>query len=825
MPGYIPYTKINEEGDLQKIELIAHYDEDGNSIKETYATKDEVEFSNADIEGAISRANTAANNANTAASNIETLEEEITTAESGRVSAENARKTAETARQTAETNRASAFTSAQNARQQAYEDAEAERDEAFNSAEAQRNSSVNTAISNANSAATRANNAATSANEAADNANEAAETAATVADSADTKATDALEKATTAETNASNAVSTANSAKTIAEQAKTAADTALQPSDKTALQNSINAKANTSDLTAHIDDTENPHNVTKAQIGLENVENKSSATIRSELTKANVTTALGYTPPTENTVYTHPESHPATMITGLADVATTGEYADLNGVPTKLSDFTNDKGFISSIPTEYVTETELNAKGYLTSHQDISGKADKTTVTALTNRVSANETAISTLNGTGTGSVDKKIADAINKFATDASTDGTVNPYKELIDYAASHGAEFTELVGVVDSNTKAIATKADANHNHNGVYAPIGAEANVQSDWNETNTASDAYIKNKPTSMTPTAHNQASNTINVMTGYSKPSATSAIAATDTLNTAIGKLEKALDGKAASSHGNHVPATETANNAKFLRNDNTWALVTPANIGAATKAEGIFFIEGSGTTDSDAKTSTWIGSSDRITSYYDGLTIKYKIGVVGQTTITLNINGLGAKIVYRISTTKLTTQFPVGSIITLTYHTDLNDGCWIVNDYDANTTYTNVKLGHGYATCTTAAATTAKVATLSSYTLATGGIVAVKFTYDVPANATLNINSKGAKNIYHKGSKIAAGVINAGDTATFIYSSQYHLISIDRDTAYEEVTTTTAGLMSAADKIKLDNITATYENGVLRLTI
>lgn len=41
--------------------------------------------------------------------------------------------------------------------------------------------------------------------------------------------------------------------------------------------------------------------------------------------------------------------------------------------------------------------------------------------------------------------------------------------------------------------------------------------------------------------------HNQASNTINAMTGYSKPSTTSAITASDTLNTAIGKLEKALE--------------------------------------------------------------------------------------------------------------------------------------------------------------------------------------------------------------------------------------------------------------------------------------
>jgi hypothetical protein len=33
------------------------------------------------------------------------------------------------------------------------------------------------------------------------------------------------------------------------------------------------------------------------------------------------------------------------------------------------------------------------------------------------------------------------------------------------------------------------------------------------------------------------------------MTGYSKPSSTSAISTSDSLNTAIGKLEKALDGK------------------------------------------------------------------------------------------------------------------------------------------------------------------------------------------------------------------------------------------------------------------------------------
>lgn len=46
-------------------------------------------------------------------------------------------------------------------------------------------------------------------------------------------------------------------------------------------------------------------NITKANIGLSNVENKSSETIRSELTKDNVVEALGYTPPTANTTYSN----------------------------------------------------------------------------------------------------------------------------------------------------------------------------------------------------------------------------------------------------------------------------------------------------------------------------------------------------------------------------------------------------------------------------------------------------------------------------------------------------------------------------------------
>ena len=52
----------------------------------------------------------------------------------------------------------------------------------------------------------------------------------------------------------------------------------------------------------HTSNMANPHKVTKEQLGLANVENKSSSQIRSEITKENVTNALGYTPVDESKV-------------------------------------------------------------------------------------------------------------------------------------------------------------------------------------------------------------------------------------------------------------------------------------------------------------------------------------------------------------------------------------------------------------------------------------------------------------------------------------------------------------------------------------------
>ena len=75
-------------------------------------------------------------------------------------------------------------------------------------------------------------------------------------------------------------------------------DSALSDTSTNPVQN----KVITESLTSHTNNTSNPHNITKVTIGLSSVENKSSSAIRSELTKTNVTTALGYEPATTTRV-------------------------------------------------------------------------------------------------------------------------------------------------------------------------------------------------------------------------------------------------------------------------------------------------------------------------------------------------------------------------------------------------------------------------------------------------------------------------------------------------------------------------------------------
>lgn len=151
------------------------------------------------------------------------------------------------------------------------------------------------------------------------------------------------------------------------------------------------------------------------------------------------------------------------------------------------------------------------------------------------------------------------------KFVDDAGLQRVWNKIKSLLNYKVDKisgkglstndytTAEKTKLSEIAEGANKTVVDSALSSSSTNPVQNKVINTA-LAGKASSSHTHTKSQITDFPTSMTPTAHNQASNTITAMTGYSKPSSTSAITTSDNLNGAIGKLEKALDGKANSSH-------------------------------------------------------------------------------------------------------------------------------------------------------------------------------------------------------------------------------------------------------------------------------
>ena len=203
------------------------------------------------------------------------------------------------------------------------------------------------------------------------------------------------------------------------------------------------------------------------------------------------------------------------------------------------------------------------------------------------------------------------------------------------------------------------------------------------------------------------------------------------------------------------------------------------------NADTATQAGRVF--HGSCTTAADVANK--IVTCSEYTTLTVGDIIFVTFSVVNSaaiTSLTLNVNSTGAKPIKYMYNNVVSNIPAAGYLLAQTYIFHYDGTNWVIDNmhYNTNSTYNNMSLGNGYGTCTTAAVTAAKVVTLASYNLLVGGYISVLFTYDVPANATLNVNGKGAKDIFYKNAKITAGIISAGDLATFIYDgTQYRLVS------------------------------------------
>ena len=114
---------------------------------------------------------------------------------------------------------------------------------------------------------------------------------------------------------------------------------------------------------------------------------------------------------------------------------------------------------------------------------------------------------------------------------------------------------------------------------------------------------------------------------------------------------------------------------------------------------------------------------------------------------------------------------------------------------------------------HGFCSCSTAAGTTAKTASLTGFQLKTGSTVHVTFTYaNSAANATLNINSTGAKTIRWNNENLGTSPSpwRAGECVTFVYNGTYWVVAGQSNISADNIV---SGSITA-DRIKANVIDA-----------
>ena len=550
--------------------------------------------------------------------------------------------------------------------------------------------------------------------------------------------------------------------------------------------------AQQTDLDAHKDATGNVHGMVKGDIGLGNVDNTADKdkSVKHATTAGSLATArtITLTGDVSGSVSFNGSKDVSIEVT-VADDSHNHTIANIDGLQTALDGketsgaaataLTNAKSYTNSAVSTHNTSTSAHSdlrdliaalQTKLNNFLDV----DDTTTDQLSELIALIQDNATDIEAITSGKVN--VSDIVNNLTTNVAN-------KPL------SAAQGVALKALIDALQTAVDGKASSSHTHSA-YVNQNAFSNVKvgSTTIVADTATDTLtlVAGSNITLTPDATNDKVTIAAKDTVYTHPSYTAKSSGFYKVTVdATGHVSDTEAVTKTDITGLGIPAQDTTYSAATTSAAGLMSAADKTKLNATNVAWGTCSTEAA----TAAKVITISGNTNWALTAGAIIAVKFSATNTAANP-TFNVNGTGAKSVW-YSAAVLTTS-------SLSYAGYKDRPCFYVYDgtqfvflgwsYDANTTYTNVKLGHGYATCSTAAATAAKVGTLSSYTLVTGGIVAVKFTYAVPANATLNINSKGAKAIYHRGAKITAGVINAGDTATFMYNgSYYHLLSVDSE--------------------------------------
>ena len=176
----------------------------------------------------------------------------------------------------------------------------------------------------------------------------------------------------------------------------------------------------------------------------------------------------------------------------MSNYATKDEIPSLNGYATEtyvteqisnipsvdLSDYAKKNeipdvsGFITEIPEEYVTETELSAKGYLTEHQDLSAYAKTTDIPTTLPANGGNSTTVN-------GHTVKSDVPENAKF-TDTVYDDT--EVKESIDELNSNldALEYSEVAG----GKNILDITQNYKRHSNGILSVSGNKVTITGKW-----------------------------------------------------------------------------------------------------------------------------------------------------------------------------------------------------------------------------------------------------------------------------------------------------------------------------------------------------
>ena len=120
-------------------------------------------------------------------------------------------------------------------------------------------------------------------------------------------------------------------------------------------------------------------------------------------------------------------------------------------VTTNKTDIATINGKLGTIPADKTIADMISDAQTAATYND----------TEVRGLIKNNKDAIDVLKGGDTvdGSVAKSVKDAINDFASKVTEDGTVNTFKELVDYVAAHGNEYTAAIADIAANKSAINT------------------------------------------------------------------------------------------------------------------------------------------------------------------------------------------------------------------------------------------------------------------------------------------------------------------------------------------------------------------------------